>query len=220
MIPVIDLKDGQVVKAVAGNRAQYQPIHTLSKLVSRSDIDAVIDAYLGLYAFKHFYIADLNAISHMGDHEAMIKDTLQHYGNHEFWIDTGCSQHNAKPMTANRKTVLGSESQPNPLKKMNPEQILSLDYRQNNFLGHPTWLTNRDFWPDRLIMMNLDYVGINQGPDCKKLAELAINNPDKQIFAAGGVRHNHDLERLRQIGIQGVLLASALHNGTVQFDNL
>lgn len=151
----------------------------------------------------------------------MIIDTLHHYRHHEFWIDNGCSQDKANSMLlGNYQIVLGSESQSKPLEKMVSSQILSLDYRQNNFLGHPTWQTHRDFWPDRIIMMNLDYVGVNQGPDCQKLTELATLNPDKQLFAAGGVRHNNDLKLLRQIGIQGVLLASALHNETIQFDKL
>jgi len=33
--------------------------------------------------------------------------------------------------------------------------------------------------------------------------------------AAGGIRHNEDLQALKQIGIQQALLASALHSGDI-----
>ena len=64
IIPVIDLKDGVVVHAQQGIRDLYQPINTA--LCQSSDIYQVIEAFLGVYDFDTFYIADLNAITHQG----------------------------------------------------------------------------------------------------------------------------------------------------------
>ena len=38
---------------------------------------------------------------------------------------------------------------------------------------------------------------------------------DRHIYAAGGVRNEKDLARLENIGVAGVLLASALHDGSI-----
>ena len=70
IIPVIDLKDGVVVHAHQGMREQYQPIG--SNLCQSSDIYRVIEAFLGVYDFDTIYIADLNAITHQGDHDRLI----------------------------------------------------------------------------------------------------------------------------------------------------
>ncbi|MDD1638393.1 MAG: nickel transporter, partial [Methylococcaceae bacterium] len=74
IIPVIDLKDGVVVHAQQGMREQYQPIST--DLCQSADIYQVIEAFLGVCDFDTIYIADLNALTHQGDHDLLITDVL------------------------------------------------------------------------------------------------------------------------------------------------
>ena len=82
IIPVIDLKDGVVVHAQQGMREQYQPINT--HLCQSSDIYQVIEAFLGVYDFDTIYIADLNAITHQGDHDRLITEVLTSFPRHTY----------------------------------------------------------------------------------------------------------------------------------------
>ncbi len=56
-------------------------------------------------------------------------------------------------------------------------------------------------------------VGGDAGPDMDRLADIKRRAPDVMLYAAGGLRGASDLVRLKQAGIWGVLVASALHEG-------
>jgi phosphoribosylformimino-5-aminoimidazole carboxamide ribotide isomerase len=68
-------------------------------------------------------------------------------------------------------------------------------------------------WPARVIVMTLNRVGSDAGPDMERLALIASRVPNASIFAAGGLRGPSDLMRLAEAGVRGVLVASALHDG-------
>ena len=55
-----------------------------------------------------------------------------------------------------------------------------------------------------------------QGPDYTAL-EMVLNQAPagSRIYAAGGVRKLADLQGLARRGVAGVLLSSALHQGTI-----
>ena len=60
VIPVIDIKNGQVVHAQGGRRDSYRPIRTpLSPTSAPADVAAGL---LRLAPFRNLYIADLDAI--------------------------------------------------------------------------------------------------------------------------------------------------------------
>ena len=67
-----------------------------------------------------------------------------------------------------------------------------------------------------LILLDLAGVGEGRGVPtldlCRTIRALA---PDLEIITGGGVRNNADLEALATAGADGVLIASALHNGTL-----
>jgi len=67
IIPVIDLKAGQVVHARRGDRAQYRLIET--PLSRSADPVAVAEGLMALHAFSRLYIADLDAIAGTGDNQ-------------------------------------------------------------------------------------------------------------------------------------------------------
>ena len=80
------------------------------------------------------------------------------------------------------------------------------------------------YWPDDVICMTLNNVGSNGGPDIARLQalqqlNLARKNP-ANLFAAGGVRNMEDLFALKQLGLAGALVASALHNGQITAQHL
>ena len=214
IIPVIDLKDGQVVHALRGDRQHYQAIHLHSRLTTCSSIDAVMSGFLSLYPFRTFYIADLNAITGQGEHNALIADLLNKHPDIEFWIDNGSQLAKPQPRPAkNYSAVIGTESQQAPTGHTDQDFILSLDFKQEAAAGDQTWFTNSQYWPQRIIIMTLSRVGSKAGPDLQKLTEYTGKYPQKTIIAAGGVRNAADLIKLQNIGVNNALLATAMHTG-------
>mgnify|MGYP003648375712 CR=1 FL=1 len=103
------------------------------------------------------------------------------------WLDAGirtlndwqdwCDIPNIKP-------VLGSETLQDLqlLNTLQPtEFILSLDFRQGHLLGQYDLLTQVDLWPDTIIVMSLDTVGMDNGPD-EKLLNTIQKSFDCQCF--------------------------------------
>ncbi|MCQ8118963.1 HisA/HisF-related TIM barrel protein [Methylomonas rosea] len=222
IIPVIDLKGGQVVHAAGGDRSRYQPVHHTSSLCDSSEINHVVACFLKLHPFQTFYIADLDAIRGDGNHDEAIDDLLSQYPNQEFWLDNGSSYQDLTTTTrrSNCKPVIGTESQRLPVSLKNADLILSLDFKHNRALGHPGWLESPQVWPETVVVMTLDLVGSNMGPDFEKLSKHCQDHPDKRFIAAGGVRDINDLTQLNAIGVAAVLLASALHNGSLDTKTL
>jgi phosphoribosylformimino-5-aminoimidazole carboxamide ribotide isomerase len=217
IIPVIDLKGGQVVHASGGDRNRYRPIHLTSSICASSEINEVVSHFLKLHPFQTFYIADLDAIDGTGNHDASIDEVLNQHPNQEFWVDNGinCQTVSESNRPGNYKSVIGTESQLLPISLKNADLILSLDFKYNRALGHPSWLESPELWPETVLVMTLDLVGSNGGPDFEKLSKLRKHYPDKYFVAAGGVRDVNDLMQLKSMGIAAVLMASALHNRSI-----
>ncbi|MDO9107018.1 MAG: HisA/HisF-related TIM barrel protein [Methylovulum sp.] len=219
IIPVLDLKNGVVVHARLGDREHYQPIQ--SKLCPSSDIFAVIEAFLSIYDFDTFYIADLNAITQQGSHDRLIQQLLADYPNISFWIDKGYQPYCPElSQWRHYLPVLGSESYQDEtvceLDAFRGQFVLSLDYSISGALGAQSLFFEPHFWPDNIIVMNLAGVGSNQGPDVAQLSQFCTQYPEKNFIAAGGIRHLDDLMQLRQIGVQQALIASSLHSGALK----
>jgi phosphoribosylformimino-5-aminoimidazole carboxamide ribotide isomerase len=216
LIPVIDLKNGVVVHAQRGQRDTYQPINSL--LSPSADIYAVIDAFLQLADFKIIYIADLNAITQQGNNQALIHAVLQHYPFITFWLDCGyITQTKLFEDLSNYRCVLGSECyNDNHLPDISDNCILSLDFSaQNTQLGSKRLFNDSSLWSNQVIIMTLARVGSNMGPDINRLYYYQQNYPHIEFIAAGGVRNITDLQQLKAIGINSVLIASALHTKTI-----
>lgn len=223
IIPVIDLKNGIVVHARQGNREHYQPINTA--LCQSSDIFQVIEAFLGIYAFDTFYIADLDAITDQGDHNRLITEVLARFPQITFWIDKGYQAYDAIfKHPQNYLPVLGSESYQDEtvaeIKAYKNNFILSLDYSNSGAMGAASLFLDHAFWPENIIIMTLERVGGNHGPDLDKLTKFCRRYPDKNFIAAGGIRNKQDLIALSRAGIDQALVASALHSGMIKSEDI
>ena len=220
IIPVIDLKGGQVVRARMGQRDQYRPIET--PLSPTSDPVDVTRGLLSVFPFRALYVADLEAIERTGNSDAILARLRAVFPHLAFWVDNGI----AEPDAANRwlessrgHLVLGSEVQRDTTLvsslKDDPRAILSLDFRGDAFVGPPALLATPDIWPRRVIVMTLARVGSGAGPDIDRLTEIRDVAGQRHLYAAGGVRDTGDLTALKRAGIAGTLVASALHDGVL-----
>lgn len=219
VIPVIDLMNGIVVHARKGDRAHYAPI--VSNLCSGSAAPEILATLLGLYPFPAIYIADLDAIQKRGHHHDLVIKLLEQHPSLEIWIDAGIqsAENLAFWRHPRLRPVLGTESIPDLAAWQQLQQaclnppVLSLDFTADGYQGPFELLHSAQHWPQDVILMSLPYVGSNNGPDMDRLNHFRMQYPSHRFYAAGGVRHQADLQLLNHQGMQGALIASALHNG-------
>lgn len=208
-----------MVHARRGDRARYKPLQ--SALVAGSEATSTVAALLRLHPFSTLYVADLDAIQRRGDNLQTIRLLRQNFPALNLWVDAGFASEAALLtwLDCGITPVIGSETLPpedfldRAAKLCRP--VLSLDFRGKDFLGPSRILDEPQRWPQRIIVMTLSRIGSDLGPDEDKLHDLRRCAPGHDLFAAGGVRNAADLSRLASLGIAGVLLASALHNGSL-----
>ena len=218
IIPVIDLMGGIVVRARMGERASYAPLVT-PLATSSAPLD-VVAGFLALHPFKTLYVADLDAIAGIGDNAGVLAELAAAFPGLRLWVDRGladvaqaeaCLAGNAGDL------VIGSESQ-RGLELIGglhaqARIILSLDFRGDEFQGPPEVLARPGLWPQRVIVMTLARVGSDAGPDMARLAGVVAVAGGRKVYAAGGLRGVADVRALAAVGVAGVLVASALHDG-------
>ncbi len=217
IIPVIDIYDGQVVHAHAGQRESYKNIQ--SPLCHGSNPLVILKALLSLHAFTIIYIADLNAIKNEGNNNEVIAELMHCYPDICFWLDAGNFTLPLPHPSAHLRHVIGSETGITRSELLNKcqlsDSILSLDFFNKGYIGDRALLEDVDAWPDDIIVMSLDHVGTNLGPEFSRLNQIRAIAGKKRVYAAGGVRHEGDLQSLCRRNIAGVLLATTLHYGKI-----
>lgn len=216
IIPVMDLLDGRVVHARGGRRDEYVPIRT--PLCASSEPGAVLDALLLLHPFSIVYVADLDALGGRGNHQHELRQLHAAHPSLTFWVDAGRPQ--APPAGKWVRTVLGSESGVTPnelaaLRRTQPDIVLSLDFSAAGFCGDPGVLAQAGCWPRDVIVMHLPAVGAARGPDWRFIDPLLARTRDLNWYLAGGVRDDADVTAATARGMHGVLVATALHAGTL-----
>ncbi len=220
LIPVLDLKAGQVVHARAGRRDQYRPIQT--SLTPSSAPHDILEALLALGEFARVYVADLDAITGVGNHDALLAELARRFAI-EFWVDRGIGTlDEASARGAGLTAIIGSESLEclDDLRAIHsalgPDgYVLSLDYRGDALVGPAGIDVSPDLWPNRVIAMTLARVGSGVGPDYDRLLRIQSLIGARRLYAAGGVRGLADLTGLAQDGVAGALVATALHDGSL-----
>lgn len=227
LIPVIDLMAGQVVRGVRGERSAYRPIR--SPLCESSAPLDLAPRLLARAASDTLYIADLDALMGGALQFDILAALLERLPAVRFWLDGGFRD--AESIEAFRQRlgthadrvtpIVASESLPDAhiarrcLEAHRAHCILSLDRRQGSLLdaagchAHPEW------WPERVIVMTLDRVGADAGPDLDTLRNMQALRPDVQVIGAGGIRDAADLQCAAASGANAWLVASALHAGRI-----
>ena len=215
-IPVIDLMGGQVVRARMGDRASYRPLE--SPISPTSDPIDVVRGVLGIFPFKRLYVADLDAIQGGGDNRQTLRRIRAEFPLLQMWVDDGAADASSLHalIGADLGTpVIGSESQrDSTLIAQNRDSmriVLSLDFRGDAFQGPQEILAEPALWPRRVIVMTLARVGSGAGADLARLAAIRSIAGGREIYAAGGVRNAADLRALKETGVSGALIATALH---------
>jgi len=216
IIPVIDLRHGQAVRARAGDRDSYQPIVT--PLSPTSDPVDVAQGLFSVVPARHLYVADLDAIEGRGADAGSVDRLARAFPETTLWVDAGIAtldEARAFLLRGRGSLVLGSESQADAalLEALADRAVLSLDFRGEAFVGPAAIRDNPSLWPATIIVMTLARVGTGHGPDLARLAWVRAKAPRSRIYAAGGLRGPEDIPPLADLGVSGILVASALHDG-------
>ncbi len=169
IIPVLDLKDGLVVRAAGGRRDDYRPI--ITPLSLSPDVVAVAGGFRSLHPFDTFYVADLDAIQGRPPNETALSALSGLDEAPRIWLDAGFRE--ARRLEAalaqpSLSPVLGSESQQDDalLRRFHghPDLILSLDFFADGFRGPAALLDQPGLWPRRIIVMTAAQVGSAPAP--------------------------------------------------------
>jgi len=220
IIPVIDVLGGKVVHARGGIRSQYPLLQSI--LTSHCQPLQVIADILAWHSFSTIYIADLDAILDQKQNTALYQHLAERFPQLTFFLDAGIDSKLRWQYFVdypNIKPVIGSETLSDIYWLAEPDvrqkSILSLDFQHGLFLGNQQLLQQPDLWAENIIAMNIDHVGAQSGPDFELLSNLQKQALNSEVIAAGGVRSEQDLQDLASQGIGRVLVASALHDGSI-----
>ncbi|MGY0193708.1 HisA/HisF-related TIM barrel protein [Leptothrix sp. BB-4] len=232
LIPVLDLQAGRVVRAVRGDRARYQPIRSV--LCDGSAPELVAPALLAAAGSARLYIADLDALTGGAVQVDVLAGVWRALRRQRpdvrLWLDAGWRDRAdlqatldalGPDLAAAIDPVLASESlRPGALDDLvgqDPKVVLSLDRRDGHRLDPAGCWERPDAWPQQLIVMTLERVGADAGPDLATLAEVARRaRPGTRLIGAGGVRDAQDLRAAGAAGADAWLVASALHDGRLR----
>lgn len=218
IIPVLDVARGKVVRAVQGQRSAYRPIET--PLAASAEPADVARGLRALFPFRKVYVADLDGIEGRGRNTHLVPLLSQALPHTELWIDAGTgSRAPARAVLAApvATLVVGSESLETvrvwqDIAAEAPTRIvLSLDFRGGEFMGPEALLGDASLWPSRVIVMTLDRIGGDGGPNVTLLEGIAARAGSRRVYAAGGIRDRADLDRIQRAGAAGALVASVLH---------
>lgn len=232
IIPVLDLLDGQVVQAVRGERERYRPVQSV--LVSAPDPLKVARALEAEFGCETLYVADLNAIQRRGDHSEVIHHLAQEL-DASLWVDAGVADIDSVLRVASKgagRVIVGSETLPDTAVLSTMQEALpggrllfSLDVVAGRVLSRASSfkemepvkvmeLLTREGWSE-VIILTLDRVGTGSGPDWALLQDIRLRHPGVTLIAGGGVHSREDLGRALDLGMDGVLVATALHRGWI-----
>ncbi len=233
IIPVIDLMGGVVVRAVAGRRHEYRPIR--SQLVDSPDPPHVARRLLEASGATEFYVADLDAIVTGQPVEKGVRDFLLALSKSVWvaWFDGGfrteqvvrkfeaAVAEEVGEFASAVSAVVASETF-GPPPRRGGDWAYSIDLRDGRSLcdsGSPMGLAELAVAAGfrTLIVLDVARVGTSDGPGTTAfLGDIRARFPEVELIAGGGIRGANDLARLTDLGIDAVLVASALHDGRLR----
>jgi len=232
IIPVIDILDGVVVRGVAGKRNEYRPVE--SQLTDRTDVLSIAIAFREHLQATTIYVADLDGILHGRPNFAELEQLSR--AGFKTLVDAGVSSTDQASVILNNgceAIIAGLETCPRPefLDELcqaygSDRVIFSLDMKRGSLLGDlQHWSSHEAFdvateslnrGIHRMIVLDLAQVGVGSGLSTLSLCErLLDDHPSLRLITGGGIRDQSDVDALENVRLEGVLVASALHNGSI-----
>lgn len=211
LIGVIDLAGGRAVHARGGRRDAYAPVRSaLLQPGEEGDPVALARAYLR-YPVPEIYVADLDAIA--GAPLSPVIGQLASLGA-PIWVDAGRA---TLRVDAGVRPVVGLETLASWSDLAAFESpAFSLDLRGGVPLAgdqRPVELAQRavQAGATAVILLDLNRVGSMAGLDWVTVEAVRASTLGVELLVGGGVRDKNDIARLADLGCDGALVATALH---------
>ena len=217
VIPVIDVMSGLVVHAIAGRRELYRPL-TTSSICSSPEPREVIDSLWRL-GFRRIYIADLDSIMGRGSNEWVIDLAIMK----GFRVLADLGRRSIELIDGNLiEYVIGTEYLDYPSEvRLVKNRAMSIDiygdraiFRNANVPLEEAVVEIVKLSPSKILLIDLSRVGTLTGLNTK--AVMLVKEVFKgELIVGGGVKSEKDVLYLKSLGVSGVLVATAIHKGTI-----
>lgn len=241
IIPVLDLAGGVAVWAQAGDRARYEPVESALCPSAVGDAVALLAAFRQRLGALSCYIADLDAIQGGAIQRSMLRELAQLETGFAGAILVDAGAHTpastlevlacgASQVVVGLETLRAFTDLARIVELGGQAQVVfSIDLRMGSPILHPAMHDAAGAQPDAsslaaqavdagvtsLLLLDLARVGTGCGADLGLIEELRRGFPDLRLLAGGGVLARRDLDRMRDAGCDGALVASAIHAGTI-----
>ena len=236
IIPVIDILNSRAVHAIKGDRENYKPLK--SGLFETTDPTNIIKTLNKKYNFNEFYIADLDSILKKKLNIQILKQ-IGNIENVKIIIDPGIvTPKEIKNFTQInfRALILGLETIKN-LKTINKsieflginKVIVSIDMYKGKILSNAKEFKNYPMLNviekiemlgvKTLILLDLFRVGLKLGGVPQLYIDI-LQNFNGDIYVGGGIKNLNDILQYKEEGFSGVLIATALYDGTIEIEKL
>ena len=238
IIPVLDVAGGIAVHAQAGDRSRYAPL--TSDLVPHHPGDpvALLRAFHSTLGVHECYVADLDAIQGGALQRSLLRQLAEFHTGFAgaLLVDAGTNQPGEVLSCGASEVVVGLETLhafadlAAVVQVIGPSRLVfSIDLKLGNPILHPAMQDASGADPDpitlaeqatsagvtTLLLLDLGRIGTGCGVDLGMLETLRRRFPKIRLLAGGGVLTRRDLERMRDTGCDGALIASAIHSGRV-----
>ncbi|MEA2714615.1 MAG: phosphoribosylformimino-5-aminoimidazole carboxamide ribotide isomerase [Gemmatimonadales bacterium] len=241
IIPVLDLAGGIAVHAQAGERTRYAPLKSGLVPERVGDAVALLRAFHAMLDVHECYVADLDAIQGGAIQRSLIRELADFHTGFSggLMVDAGTSlpggalevlSCGASQVVVGLETLHAFADLGTMVREVGPTRIVfSLDLRLGTPVLHPAMQDARGVGPDVLnladqaaaegvmtmLLLDLGRIGTGCGVDLGLLETLRRRFPRLRLLAGGGILTRLDLERMRDTGCDGALIASAIHTGRV-----
>ncbi len=210
---VIDVRNRKAVIGERGERSGYKEVHERSILLDRSDVEYVVDKIRP----KNLYVADLDRIEGVGDNI----DIIERINVEKLIADCGFRSIE-EAMNLNFTPVLGTETF-NVLELKDGDFIMSVDLKgglldkSGKFRRFEEMLRYlNSFKLSGVLILPIHSVGTLHYDF--KVLEKALDISDHKILTGGGFKTMQDLYMAKELGVSGVLIATAIHKGLIDVD--
>ena len=236
ILPVIDVLNSQAVHAVKGERSEYKLLK--SHLFNTNDPVKILNDLNKKYHFEVFYVADLDAIMHGNPNYSIITELCNNSllkicldpGIKEFEDIQNFAEFKLEKLIIGLETLSSIEVLRESKKYLDSEQILlSIDMYDGKVLTRiesfkkltPLEVIKeleRNHIND-IILLDLFRVGQKVGGIPREYLQIRESFKGN-ILVGGGIRNIQDVIAYKQEGFSGVLIGTALYDGSININEL
>jgi HisA/HisF family protein len=236
IIPVIDILNSKAVHAKKGERTKYKTLK--SYLFHSSNPVEIIREIKNKFNFYEFYIADLDSIINKTPNFQILKEILE-IADIEVILDPGVvdlkeihqyTRFKIKSLILGLETIRSLEIISKSLQILSQNKlIVSIDLYKGEILSKVRGLKNQEpldiikkiesLGIRTIILLDLYRIGQKIGGIPQLYLDI-LSNFNGDILVGGGLKNFKDILDYKEEKFSGVLIATALYDGTIDVKKL